>query len=98
MPRWVFLQYNKTRWLSFFTLLEFELLNIKTLRYHRDSPHSDLVAPQVYSLSDLEWADIKILCDIVMAFKLAQETLESEIYITGSRIVAILEKIVLISC
>ena len=28
-----------------------------------------------------------------MAFKLAQETLESEIYITGSRVVAILEKI-----
>ena len=28
-----------------------------------------------------------------MAFKLAQETLESELYITGSRVVAILEKI-----
>jgi len=28
-----------------------------------------------------------------MAFKLAQETLEGELYITGSRVVAILEKI-----
>jgi len=28
-----------------------------------------------------------------MAFKLAQETMEGELYITGSRVVAILEKI-----
>jgi len=69
------------------------MLNIKTLRYQRDSPHSDLVAPEVYNLSDLDWTDIKILCDIVMAFKLAQETLESEFYITGSCVVAILQQI-----
>ena len=69
------------------------MLNIKTLRYQRDSPHSDLVAPEVYNLSDLDWADIKVVCEIVMAFKLAQETLEGELYITGSRVVAILEKI-----
>ena len=54
---------------------------------------SDLVAPEVYNLSDLDWADIKVLCEIVMAFQLAQETLEGELYITGSRVVAILEKI-----
>jgi len=64
-----------------------------SLRYQRDSPHSDLVAPEVYNLSDLGWANIKVLCDIVMAFKLAQETLECELYITGSRVVAILDKI-----
>jgi len=69
------------------------MLNITTLRYQRDSPHSDLVAPEVYNLSDLDWADIKVLCEIVMAFKLAQETLEGELYITGSRVVAILDKI-----
>jgi len=63
------------------------------LRYQRDSPHSDLIAPEVYNLIDLDWADIKVLCEIVMAFKLAQETLEGELYITGSRVVAILEKI-----
>ena len=33
------------------------------------------------------------MCEIVMAFKLAQETLEGELYTTGSRVVAILEKI-----
>ena len=69
------------------------MLNIKTLRYQHDSPHSDLVAPEVYNLSDLDWAYIKVLCEIVVAFKLAQETLEDEFYSTGSRIVAILEKI-----
>jgi len=69
------------------------MLNIKTLRYQCDSPHSDLVAPEAYNLSDLYWADIKVLCEIVMAFKLAHETLEGELYITGSRVVAILEKI-----
>ena len=84
---------NKTRWWAFFTLLESFMLNTKTLRYQRDSPHTDLVAPEVYNLSDLDWADIKVLCDIVMVFKLAQETLEGELYITGSRVVAILEKI-----
>ena len=56
---------GKTRWLSFFTLFESFMLNIKTLRYQRDSPHSDLVAPEVYNLSDLDWADIKVLCEIV---------------------------------
>ena len=84
---------GKTRWWSFFTMLESFMLNIKTLRYQHDSPHSDLVAPEVYNLSDLDWADIKVLCEIVMPFKLAQETLEGELYITGSRVVAILEKI-----
>ena len=69
------------------------MLNIKTLRYQRDSSHSDLVAPEVYNLSDLDWADIKVLCEIVMTFKLVQETLEGELYITGSRVVAILDKI-----
>ena len=59
----------------------------------RHSPHSDLVTPEVYNLSDLDWAYIKVLCEIVMVFKLEQETLESELYITGSRVVAILEKI-----
>ena len=59
----------------------------------RHSPHSDLVTPEVYNLSDLDWAYIKVLCEIVMVFKLAQETLEGELYITGSRVVAILEKI-----
>jgi len=52
------------------------MLNIKTLRYQRDSPRNDLVAPEVYNLSDLDWAYIKVLCEIVMVFKLAQETLE----------------------
>jgi len=86
---------GKTRWWSFFTLLESFMLNIKTLpvRYQHHSPHSDPVAPEVYNLSDLDWADIKVLCEIVMAFKLAQETLEGELYITGSRVVAILDKI-----
>jgi len=84
---------GKTRWWSFFTLLESFMLNTKTLRYQRDSPHSDLVAPEVYNLSDLDWTDIKVVCEIVMSFKLAQETLEGELYITGSRVVAILEKI-----
>ena len=37
---------GKTRWWSFFTMLESFMLNIKTLRYQRDSPHSDLVAPE----------------------------------------------------
>ena len=64
------------------------MLNIKTLHYQRDSPHSDLAASEVYNLSD-----IKVLCDVVMALKLAQETLEGELYITGSRVVAILQKI-----
>ena len=84
---------GKTRWWSFFTMLESFMLNIKTLRYQRDSPHSDLVAPEVYNLSDLDWAYIKVLREIVMLFKLVQETLENELYITGSRVVAILEKI-----
>jgi len=84
---------DKTRWWSFFTLLESFMLNIKTLRYQRNSSHSDLVAPEVYNLSDLDWADIKVVCEIVMEFKLAQETLEGEIYFTGSRVVTILEKI-----
>jgi len=48
---------GKTRWWSFFTMFESFMLNIKTLRYQRDSPHSDLVAPEVYNLSDLDWAD-----------------------------------------
>ena len=48
------------------------MLNTKTLRYKRDFPHSDLVAPEVYNLSDLDWADIKVVCEIVMAFKLSQ--------------------------
>ena len=78
---------GKTRWWSFFTMFESFMLNIKTLRYQRDSPHSDLVAPEVYNLSDLDWAEI------VMVFKLAQETLEGELYITGSRVVDILDKI-----
>ena len=69
------------------------MLNIKTLRYQRDSPHSDLVAPEVDNLSDLGWADIKVLCYIVMRFKLVQETLECDLYITGSRVFAILQKI-----
>jgi len=43
------------------------MLNTKTLRYQCDSPHSDLVAPEVYNLSDLDWADIKVVCEIVMA-------------------------------
>jgi len=47
----------------------------------------------IFHLSDLDWADIKVVYEIVMAFKLAQETLEGEVYITGSRVVAILEKI-----
>jgi len=84
---------GKTRWWSFFTLLESFMSNIKTLRHQRNSPHSDLFAPEVYNLSDLNWADIKVLCEIVMAFKLPQETLEGEIYITGSRVVAILDTI-----
>jgi len=52
---------GKTRWWSFFTLVESFVLNIKTLRYQRDSPHSDLVAPEVYNLSDFDWADIRSL-------------------------------------
>jgi len=47
----------------------------------------------IFHLSDLDWADIKVVCEIVLAFKLVQETLEGEIYITGSRVVAILDKI-----
>jgi len=47
----------------------------------------------IFHLSDLDWADIKVVCEIVMAFKLAQENLEGELYITSSRVVAILEKI-----
>jgi len=82
---WTFLKsMGKTRWWSFSTLLESFMLNIKTLRYQRDSPHKDLVALEVYNLSDLDWADIKVLCEIVISFKLAQETLEGELYITGS--------------
>ena len=84
---------GKTRWWSFFSLLESFEMNKKTFRYQRDSPHSDLVDPEVYNLSDHDWADIEVLCQIVLAFKLAQETLEGELYITGSRVVAILEKI-----
>ena len=37
----------------------------------------------IFHLSDLDWVDIKVVCEIVMACKLAQETLEGEIYITG---------------
>ena len=69
------------------------MLNTKTLRYQHDSPHSDLITPEVYNLSDLYWADIKVVCEIVMVFKLAQETLEGELYITGSRVIAIPNKI-----
>ena len=47
----------------------------------------------IFHLSYLDWADIKVVCDLVMAFKLAQETLEGELYIIGSRVVAIHEKI-----
>jgi len=54
---------------------------------------SQRIAPEVYNLSDLDWADIKVLSEIVMAIKLAQETMDVELYITGSRVVAILEKI-----
>ena len=58
---------GKTRWWSFFTMLESFMLNIKTLRYQRDSPHSDLVAPEVYNLSDLDWARNPFLASLVLS-------------------------------
>jgi len=44
---------GKTRWWSFCSLLESFMKNKKTLRYERDSSHSDLVTPEFYKLSDI---------------------------------------------
>ena len=75
---------GKTRWWSLFTLADSFWMNVQTLKYMRDSPRSDLVPQGVYNLTDADWKDIEIIREITMVFKLAQEKLEGEKYITGS--------------
>ena len=54
---------------------------------HCDSPRFNLVPGVVYNLTDADWKDFEIICEITMVFKLAQEKLKGEKYITGSLVV-----------
>ena len=47
----------------------------------------------VYNLADADWKDIEIIREITMVFKLVQEKLDGEKYITGSLVVPIIEGI-----
>ena len=58
---------------------------------HRDSPRFNLVPGDVYNLTDADWKDIEIIREITMAFKLVQEKLEGEKYITSSLVVPIIK-------
>lgn len=61
------------------------------LRSVRDSPKNSLVPPAVYDLSDHDWIDLEWIREITKAIKIVQEELEGEKYITGSRVIPLLE-------
>jgi len=84
---------GNTRWWSLFTLADSFWLNVQTLKYMRDTPRSDLVSGEMYNLTDADWKDIEIIRKITMVFKLSQENLDGEKYITGSLVVPIIEGI-----
>ena len=47
--------------------------------------------PAVYELSDHNWIDLEVIREITNAIKIVQEELEGEKYITGSRVIPLLE-------
>jgi hypothetical protein len=59
--------------------------------WQRDSPKNSLVPPAVYELSDNDWIDLEVIREITNAIKIVQEELEGEKYITGSRVIPLLE-------
>ena len=65
--------------------------NKKSLIWQRDSPKNSLVPPAVYELSDNDWIDLEVIRKITNAIKIVQEELEGEKYITGSRVIPLLE-------
>ena len=66
-------------------------VNKKTLIWQQDSPKNSLVPPAVYELSDNDWIDLEVIRKITNAIKIVQEELEGEKYITGSRVIPLLE-------
>jgi hypothetical protein len=49
------------------------------------------VPPAVYELSNHDWIDLEVIREITNAIKIVQEELEGEKYITGSRVIPLLE-------
>ena len=74
-----------------YTHADFFYANKKTLIWQRDSPKNSLVPPAVYELSDHDWIDLEVIREITTAIKIVQEELEGEKYITGSRVIPLLE-------
>ncbi len=66
-------------------------VNKKTLIWQQDSPKNSLVPPAVYELSDNDWIDLEVIREITNDIKIVQEELEGEKYITGSRVIPLLE-------
>jgi hypothetical protein len=54
-------------------------------------PKEFLVPPAVYELSDHDWINLEVIREITNAIKIVQEELEGEQYITGSRVIPLLE-------
>lgn len=81
----------ETRWWSLYTHVDSIYANKKTLIWQRDSPKNSLVPPAVYDLSDHDWIDLEWIREITKAIKIVQEELEGEKYITGSRVIPLLE-------
>jgi hypothetical protein len=52
-----------------------------------------LVCPAVYELSDSDWLDLEVIREITNAIKIVQLELEGEEYITGSRVIPLLEAV-----
>jgi hypothetical protein len=65
--------------------------NKRTLIWQRDFPKNSLVPPAVYEFSDHDWIDLEWIREITNAIKIVQEELEGEQYITGSRVIPLLE-------
>jgi hypothetical protein len=81
----------ETRWWSLHTHVDSFYANKKILIWQRDSPKNSLVPPAVYELSDHDWIDLEVIREITNAIKIVQEELEGEKYITGSRVIPLLE-------
>jgi len=65
--------------------------NKAALTWQREAPRNPLVPSAVYELPDSNWLDLEVIREITGAIKIFPLELEGEQYITGSRVIPLLE-------
>ena len=65
--------------------------NKAALIWQREAPRNPFVPSEVYELPDSNWLDLEVIREITDAIKIVQLELEGEQYITGSKVIPLLE-------